>query len=256
MATVTAPTATTATTPRKLPGRRYDHYFFSATVFLMLVTVFFGFAPTYYLAGVFHAPLPSLLVHFHGAAFTLWMLLLITQTSLVAAHRTDIHKRLGMAGFALGCLMLVLGLLAATQQLVRQSVPGFPLPPGRDPLAFYIVPCTGILLFATFLAFGFRSRFDSTAHKRYLFLATTSLLDAAVARIGFLHHNHNLAVVGVITSGFLILLAAYDYWSTRKIHRVTLWAGALLILVQQLRLPFSTTALWHSFANWILTLAR
>jgi hypothetical protein len=36
---------------------------------LILATVFVGFARTYFLAGVFRAPLPSLLVHIHGAVF-------------------------------------------------------------------------------------------------------------------------------------------------------------------------------------------
>ncbi len=184
------------------------------------------------------------------------MLLLITQTSLVAAHRTGLHKRLGMAGFALGCLMIVLGVMVATDQLLRQTTPGLPHAPGRDPQAFYIVPLTDILLFASFLYFGFRSRFDSIAHKRCLFLATTALLDAAVARMSFLHHHHNLAVVDLITCGFLVLLLAYDYWSTRKIHRVTLWGGVFLVLLQQLRLPFATTAFWHSFPNWLLSFFR
>src|SRR2546426_1396504 len=88
-----------------LPGRRYDHLFFSAMALLMLITVFVGFARTYYLAGIFHAPLPSRIIHVHGAAFSCWILLLVTQTSLVAAGRVDIHRRLGIAGFILGCLM-------------------------------------------------------------------------------------------------------------------------------------------------------
>ncbi len=37
-----------------------------------LIAVFVGFARTYFLAGMFRAPLPNLLVHIHGAAFTLW----------------------------------------------------------------------------------------------------------------------------------------------------------------------------------------
>jgi hypothetical protein len=93
MATTTAPAAAT-NTPRKLAGHRYDHYFFSTVIALMLLTVVAGFGPSYYFAGMLRAPLPSPIIHIHGAAFSLWMLLLITQTSLVAAHRTDLHKRL------------------------------------------------------------------------------------------------------------------------------------------------------------------
>ena len=89
-----------------LPGRRFDHVFFTSMALVMLVTVFVGFAHTYYLAGLFQAPLPSRIIHIHGAVFSCWILLLVAQTSLVSAGRVDIHQRLGMAGFFLGCLMI------------------------------------------------------------------------------------------------------------------------------------------------------
>jgi len=51
-------------------------------------------------------------------------------------------------------------------------------------------------------------------------------------------------------------LAAYDVWSTRKLHRATLWAGTFLILVQQIRLPIGKTAAWHALAAWVQSVAR
>jgi hypothetical protein len=81
-----------------LPGRRYDHVFFSGMALLILLTVFCGFARTYYLAGIFRAPLPSFVVHLHGAAFSCWILLLVA--SLIAAGRVDIHSMSLIEGFA------------------------------------------------------------------------------------------------------------------------------------------------------------
>ncbi len=60
--------------------RQFDNVFFSGMALLILVTVFTGFARTYFLAGVFRAHLPNLLIHIHGAVFSSWILLLITQT--------------------------------------------------------------------------------------------------------------------------------------------------------------------------------
>src|SRR5256886_1986336 len=99
-----------------------------------------------------HAPLPSLTIHLHGAAFSAWVVLLVTQTSLVSAGRVDIHRRLGIAGFLLAFLMVILGILAATDALVRQ------FPPGRDPKAFFIIPTTDMVIFATLVFFAFRAR--------------------------------------------------------------------------------------------------
>ena len=55
---------------------------------------------------------------------------------------------------------------------------------------------------------------------------------------------------------FLLILIAYDFWSTREVHRATIWAGAFLIFVQQIRIPIGKTAAWHAFASWALSLSK
>ena len=238
-----------------LPGRRYDDVFFSGMALLMLASVFLGFAHTYYLTGVFRAPLPSLIIHVHGAVFSTWILLLVTQTSLVSAGRVDIHRRLGIAGFFLACLMIVVGVLAATDSLARSL--SRPIgPTGLDAKTFYIIPMTDILIFAVLVFFAFRARFHPAAHKRLILIATTGLLIAAVARWPFAMVYRKPLVATLLTYVFLIILAGYDLWSTRKVHRVTLWASAFLIFVQQIRFPIGQTAAWHAFATWAQSLAR
>src|SRR6267142_482303 len=177
MATTVANASIPAKSASVLPGRRYDHLFFSVLAWFMLATVFVGFARTYYLAGVFGAPLPSLIIHIHGAAFSCWILLLVTQTSLVSAGRVDIHRRLGIAGFLLACLMVILGVLAATDALARQTGPG-----GSDPQFFYIIPLTDMLIFAVLIGFAFRARFNPPSHKRLILIGTIALMIAALAR--------------------------------------------------------------------------
>src|SRR5260370_23428449 len=111
---------------------------------LMLATVLLGFARSYFLAGLFRAPLPNWLIHLHGAAFSSWLLLLIVQTSLVASGRVDLHKRLGLLGFGLAILMIVLGILAATHSLRRASGAAALL---FGPKTLYIVPLLDLVLF-------------------------------------------------------------------------------------------------------------
>src|SRR5436189_1998421 len=102
MATATMPRTTTDVVIRT---RKHDRIFFSGMAILILLTTVVGFARTYFLAGMVRAHLPSPVIHIHGAIFSLWVFLLIAQTSLVAAHRTDIHRKLGLAGFGSACLM-------------------------------------------------------------------------------------------------------------------------------------------------------
>jgi FtsH-binding integral membrane protein len=234
-----------------VPGRRFDHYFFSGTAWLMLVCVLVGFGPTYFLAGVFNAPLPSRIIHIHGALFTCWMLLLGAQNSLAWARRMDIHKKVGLFGFVLACLMVFVGWIAATDRLVRGTAP-----PGVDTYFFYIIPMTDMVIFATLIFFAFRARRDPPAHKRIIYIATVGILIAAIARFRVSWLFHKAPHAAIASYAFLLLLIAYDLWSTRKVHRATLWASAFLIFVQQIRLPIGQTAAWHSFGAGVQSLFR
>lgn len=251
MATVVARPNSSADPLFDLPGRRYDHPFFSGMALSMLATVFVGFAHSYYLAGIFGAPLPSLTIHLHGAAFSCWILLLVTQTSLVAAGRVNIHRRLGIAGFLLACLMVILGVLAATDSLGRGTGPS-----GLDAKFFYIIPMTDMLIFGTLVFFAFRARSNPPAHKRLIFVSTIALLIAAIARWPFAVVHRKPTMAALASYIFLLILVAYDLWSTRKVHRATVWAGAFLIFVQQIRIPIGRTAAWHSFASWALSISK
>ena len=89
--------------------RQSERWFFGGIALASILVVFVGFAPTYYLKGVFGTPPLSPLVHLHGALSTMWLLLLLLQTSLVAAGRTDIHRRMGIGAVLLIPAMLVVG---------------------------------------------------------------------------------------------------------------------------------------------------
>jgi FtsH-binding integral membrane protein len=204
MATTVAEPGAVARSTGALPGRRFDHYFFSGTAWLMLASVVLGFGPTYYFAGLINAPLPSRIVHIHGAIFSCWILLLIVQNSLAWAGRVDIHRKLGLAGFILACLMVVVGWMAATDRLARGTAP-----PGLDTYFFYIVPMTDMVIFATLIFFAFRNRRDPPAHKRLIYIATTGVLIAAIARFPVHWLFHNAAHAAIASYVFLLLLVTY-----------------------------------------------
>src|SRR5260370_36403026 len=179
MATAVAHATNPANPSVGLPGRRYDHLFFPAMARLMLATVFAGFARTYYLAGVCHAQLASLIIHVNGAVFSCWILLLVTQASLACAGRVDIHRRLGIAGMLLACLMVIVGVLAANDLLMRGGRAGL------DAQVFYIVPLTDMLIFGSLIFFAFRARPHPPVRKRLILIAPTAVLIAAVGRLPF-----------------------------------------------------------------------
>jgi hypothetical protein len=233
---------------------RFDDLFFSGMAVVILASVFVGFARSYYLAGVFKAPLPNLLVHIHGAVFSCWVLLLIVQTSLVAAGRVDLHRRLGLLGFGLACLMVILGLLAATDSLGRHFAPG---EAGMSVRAFSTVTLTTMLAFSTLIYFAFRNRFDAAAHKRFILIATIAILDAAFVRWPVPAQWWGLRAASFLcTVPLLLLIMSYDYWSRGKVHRATIWASVFVVVLQQLRDPIGHSAPWQAFALWVQIHAR
>ena len=229
---------------------RSDDVFFSAMAVVALIVVLIGFARTYFLAGLFRAPLPNLLVHIHAVAFTLWIILFITQISLVTARRVDLHRRLGLLGFVLAIVMIVLGTLAASDRLARHVAQ-----PGTDTVeevrAFYAVPLGDMLMFSAFVYLGYRNRVQPAVHKRLMWFATLSLLDAGFDRWP-VFDPYSLPVVHLICyTPLLLLLIGYDWWSTGKVQRVTIWSAIFLVVVQQIRHPLSHTAAWQTFAAWV-----
>src|SRR5262245_21522202 len=71
-------------------GARYDRQFYMGIAVLAALTVFVGFAPTFFLRSSYQTtPLP-LHLQVHGFLFTTWIVLFIVQTWLVAARRTSV----------------------------------------------------------------------------------------------------------------------------------------------------------------------
>ena len=239
-----------AATARLRLHLRSDNVFFSGMAAVALIVVLIGFARTYFLAGLFRAPLPNLLVHIHGAAFTLWIILFITQISLVTARRVDLHRRLGLLGFVLAIVMIVLGTVTASDCLARHIAQ-----PGMDTAAqvraLYTIPLGDMLLFSTFVYFGYRNRFQPAVHKRLMWFATLSLLDAGFDRWP-VFDPYSLPVVHLICfTPLLLLMIGYDWWSKGKVQRVTIWATIFMVVTQQICYPLGRTAAWQSFAAWV-----
>jgi len=65
--------------------RRRDHRFYNGMSLLIAAIVFAGFYRTFYLSPWLHGPALSPLRIVHGVAFSAWILLFVTQTTLVAA---------------------------------------------------------------------------------------------------------------------------------------------------------------------------
>ena len=235
--------------PRARP-RRSDSVFFPLTAITMALVVFAGFAPTYYLKYQFNGPPLSLLKMIHGAAFTGWIALLVTQTGLIASNRRDLHRTLGVAGAGLAGLMVVLGTMLAIDALRR----GF-VPPGAppSPAAFFAVPMGDLAAFIAMVSLGVINRKRMDYHKRYMLLATAAIIDAAVARIPLaIIQQAALPMSFLVSDLFILAVALYDLATKRRVHPATIWSGVIIIGSQALRVWIGGTQIWHDFAASLL----
>ena len=227
--------------------RTVEHRFFTAMAIAIAVTVLAGFARTYYLRAYFDSPPISPLLHLHGLVFSSWVALYLAQTSLVAADRVRLHRRLGVAG---GVLAVILVLVGVTTAIVRVRQ-GFSPPGGPPPPVFLVVPLTDMALFGGLVAAALYFRRQMAVHKRLMLLGTIALLAAPIARLPFGLLQSGILAVFAASDLFVVALIAYDFAMYRRIHRATAWGGFAVVASQPLRLMLGGTSAWQAVAGWL-----
>jgi hypothetical protein len=201
-----------------------------------------------------------LVLHVHAVLMGSWILLLLTQVSLVATKHLAIHQRLGLASVALVPAMVVTGfvLVPVTFSRVWGLDPAL-VPAAAIAAAKFAVSNIALMqirvgiLFPTFvgLALYFRRK-DPAMHKRLMILATLMPLPAAIDRIAWLPSS--MPASGASPDLYVLLLAlpllVYDLVRHGRISRALLiWVGVSLPLTIPVHL------LWGS-PWWLATAPR
>lgn len=239
-----------------------DRTFLWLAIVSALIAVL-GFTPTYWAqlpAGTANA---SPLVHLHALVFTAWPLLLVSQAVQIQRGRVKHHRLWGMAGISLATMMLLVGIATAVVAMQTRIGNG----EGDAARAFLVVPFTGVGVFYVYFmaaAFNF-SRPDW--HKRFIVVATSSVLQAAMARfVFFAKHGMEPGVrptsfpvapptAPLVGSLLLDLMVVYgmavDWRRDGRIHPAWLWGLGGLLVVQFARAPLGYSAAWLAFADWL-----
>ncbi len=223
------------------PGARFnnncasDRSFFLLYVLFIWIGVGMGFGPQIARHIETHASAYPLIVHFHALAFVGFLVLLTEQVLLIRAQRADIHRKLGVAGVALACVMLVLGPMTAfiSDRLHLGT-------PRSDP-AFLSIQLADMVAFAGFMAAAVALRNRPAAHKRLMLLAVLYISDAGFARwlgpgVGALLGGSFWATMATLylANDMLISgLGVYDFITRRRLHPAYV-AGVVWVLAIQL----------------------
>ena len=250
------------------PARAMTRHFYVWMAAACALIAFGSFAETYWLqlpAGTF---VGSPIIHLHGALFSAWTILLLSQATLVAQGRLENHRAWGLVGISLATAMVVVGLGATINTLGIGLAAGY----GDASLSFSVLPVSTIALFAGFFIAAIVNIKRPEAHKRLILLATISLLQAAIARVFFVLITGggpglrpglgpppplDIGLVPSLLVELLILAGIIYDWRTRgRPHPVWLIGAAIMTAVILMRGPFATTSAWLATADFLAGFGR
>jgi len=203
-------------------------------------------------------------MHVHAVLMGSWMLLLLTQTTLMATGRRDWHMQLGVLGMVLAPALVLAGVVLVPTNLqsmiafsegapseVQAQVQGF-LRYMTD-IAIIQFRAGICFLLLVFLALRARKR-DSGLHKRLIILATIVPIPAALDRMPFLYHSmpESPWTVDLWPLFCIAPMFLWDLYRQKRIHKAY-WIYAAI----QVPAAIATNLLWgsqwwHSVAPAIL----
>ena len=209
--------------PRTNTGQR----FYLIMSLVLAAIAIFGFAHT--VPGDFVPPGLPLLLQFHAAVFTAWVLLFVTQPALVARRSIALHRKLGWFGVGLACCMVALGAYAILFGLWADAVPSF------YPHSLFIVRgFMALLLFPGFVLAGVLLRRRPEWHRRLMLYASIVVIVPGLERslpLPLFGANWPFVADGVTD---LLVLAgpARDWMTRRSVHPAYLWGLSVIVLGQ------------------------
>jgi len=153
------------------------------------------------------------------------------------------HRFFGWFGAGLGAAMVLLGFATAVIMGRFDAVQLHQ----SDP-AFLSIPFYDMAAFSVLLALAIFWRRKPEFHRRLLFIATCSLMDALFGRFDFLFNNTLFfACLDVV----LLLGIARDLLVNRRVHTVYRYALPLVIMGQALAIY-----LWRGAPSWWLSITH
>ena len=219
--------------------------FFPAMSTLLIVFVFLGFAPTYYMRPANASPIPAYL-QVHGAAMTGWYVLLLLQTTLIAMRRRAVHRRLGIAGAVIAAVIVLLNPLVVVWSVAHQ-VPGTPI----ELTALIVVgDLLVMVIFAILVMLAIHWRRYPETHSRMLMLASIAVAGPALGRFSLSLAGTPLP--GVIALMLLpLLVVVHDRVLMNRVHSVSAWGTAAIVGSLVLSIAIANSPAGPAIVRWL-----
>lgn len=235
-----------ASVPR--PVRPYERPFYLGITFLFLALVFWTFARTFYLKGVFGTPALPLLLHVHAVAMTGWVVLLAVQASLIASHRVQWHRRVGVFGAAWAAFVVIMGSVTTIHAAAREVQAHT----ARAESTVYLMTLDllQMLLFAGYVTTAILMRRRPDYHKRLMLLTIGCMLPDALARLPVSFMTNGLILLGL--DGFVLGCILIDTVRYRRLHPALGWGGLLFMVTFHVALVAAGIPAWLHYVSGLL----
>lgn len=198
--------------------------FFASMSALLIVCVFLGFAPTYYLRPASATPIPAYL-HVHGAAMTTWFLLLLAQSLLIATGRRAVHRKTGVAGVVVAAIIVVLNPLVVVRSVAHLLAHGDPI---QLVSLITIADLLLMIVFAVLAGLAIHWRRYPETHSRLLLLASIAVASPALGRLAL--QTFGTPIPGVLGQiAFALIVVGHDVMMSRRVHPASAWGAAAII---------------------------
>jgi hypothetical protein len=252
-------------TPR---AHSIDRWIFVGMAVWFILIVLTGFIPDALMKiGLVEAgqrpPFPIVL-HMHAVAMGSFLLLLLTQSVLMATGRCELHKKVGIAAFVLVPVLVVVGLVLAPtmyHQVWNQAQTAPPEVQAKlhevlhDLDDILLLQIRAGILFPLFMVLALKARGGNAGlHKRMMFLATAVPLPAALDRMTWLPNTLPASPLGSDLWILVVLspLFVWDVIRNRRVHEAYwIWLG-VYAPVALLLYSVWDTPLWHSTAHHLM----
>ena len=251
----------TMTTPARTehgsPVRARPSRFFAVMSALMLAIVLAGFGRSFYLRAYLGYEALPLHLFVHGTVLTGWFLIAFAQTCLIATHRVQVHRRLGVAGVVVAAAVVAVSVWT----VVRRDAPVI----NESPRAAFGNLST-LFAFSTCIVLAILMRNRPAVHKRFMLIASISIMGPAIDRLSLLPPLDGIfaslfrgvsmppqiivALVGTLS--LLLAVPIHDLVSRGRLDAGTIW-GVVCILpaAPAMSAAVTFTDAWIAFVRFV-----
>lgn len=219
----------------KLTKREPFFYYFSG---ILLITVVFAFGMNILLKN-YHLNSNMTLIVIHGISMLLWYFILFWQTRQIRINNIKAHKQLGLITIVLAIAIVISGIMIAISNFK-----------GEGEALTLFGNFSGMFVFGVLYVLALINRKKPDIHKRFMIVASVAMLSPALVRILRIFEINDFVTLPFWLL-FIAALPIYDYRKSKRVHKATVLATGLLVIILFGGAPIGMSEGWANLMDSI-----